>query len=178
MVPVDASAVVVLRRRVSLDFDGVRLGTVLDQIAQQAGVRLNYSRSLLRLDAPVSIHARRLTVAAALTEVLLDAGVDVVVMSSGQVSLRKHVQRQVGAIVGELPLETKIPFAPRLGVGRNDRREQRALLDLFANPAVPRIAAAKFALVEPHVDAGCTQGAEQTLLLRRECHEPVQHDIT
>ena len=100
MVPVDASAVVMLRRRVSLDFDGVSLGTVLDEIAQQAGVRLNYSRSLLRLDAPVSIHARRLTVAAALTEVLLDAGVDVVVMSSGQVSLRKHVQRQVGAIVG------------------------------------------------------------------------------
>jgi len=102
VVRVDASVVVVLRRRVSLDVDSMQLGTVLEKIGQQAGIHLNYSRSLVRLDTPVSIHARDLTVAAALTEVLLNDGVDVVVLPSGQVSLRKRGRRQVGMIVGRV----------------------------------------------------------------------------
>ena len=102
IVPVDASAVVELRRRVTLDLDYVRLGIVLEKIGQQAGIHFNYSRSMIRLDAPVSIHARHLTVAAALTEVLLDAGVDVVVMPSGQVSLRQRGRPQVVTIAGRV----------------------------------------------------------------------------
>jgi outer membrane receptor protein involved in Fe transport len=102
VVRVDASVVVVLRRRVSLDVDSMQLGTVLEKIGQQAGIHLNYSRSLVRLDTPVSIHARDLTVAAALTEVLFNDGVDVVVLPSGQVSLRKRGRRQVGTIVGRV----------------------------------------------------------------------------
>ena len=45
--------------------------------------------------------------------------------------------------------------SPRAGlrVGRDDRHEQRAVLDLPADRRIPRVAAAQRALVEPHLDA-------------------------
>ena len=66
------------------------------------------------------------------------------------------------AIVSEFPFEAEITFAPRLGVRRDNRHEQRALLDLPANALVPRIAAAQFALIEPHFDARRSQGFANT----------------
>lgn len=112
VIPIDASKVAALHRRVTLDLAGVPLGRVLETIARQADVRLNYSASLLPLDRPVTIQARNLTVAAVLTDVLLDTEVDVVVMANGQVTLRKRAQAQTGTMQGRVTdAETGQPLA-------------------------------------------------------------------
>jgi len=99
--PLDTRAVAALRRRVSLSLEHVPIATALDEIARQAGLDVAYSRSLVRLDAPVSLHAQDLTVVAALTEVLLDADADVVLMPNGKLSVRARVsRRQEGTIAG------------------------------------------------------------------------------
>jgi outer membrane receptor protein involved in Fe transport len=98
--PLDTRRVAAFRRRVSLDVENVPLATVLDAIARQAGLRVEYSPSLPQLNAPVSLHARDLTVVSALTEVLLDAAMDVVLMPSGKLSVRRHIERQDGSVAG------------------------------------------------------------------------------
>jgi len=85
--PSDASAAPALQRRVSLSLTDAPLRVALREIAKQARLDLTYNRSLLPPDARVSIHARQLTVVAALTEVLLNSGLDVAVGSSGQLAL-------------------------------------------------------------------------------------------
>jgi hypothetical protein len=61
------------------------------------------------------------------------------------------------ALLGKAPLEPEIPFRPRLRMGRNDWDEESALADVPANRLIPDIAAAQFALVKPHFDAGGAQ---------------------
>src|SRR4051812_43495064 len=61
-------------------------------------------------------------------------------------------------LICQPPFQAKISFCPCLRVRRNNRHEQRAFLDLFANLCVPRIAAPELALIEPDFDSG---GAER-----------------
>jgi outer membrane receptor protein involved in Fe transport len=84
---VDASNAVVLRRRVSIDLDGATVGTLLKEIARQADLELLYSEAIVPVSRPVTLHAQGITVAAALTEVLLDTGLDVLVSPTGQMAL-------------------------------------------------------------------------------------------
>jgi outer membrane receptor protein involved in Fe transport len=102
MRPVEPSAIAVLRRRITFQARGEPLGQVLEAIAARSGLALNYSASVVPLTMPMSIDARNLTVAAVLTEVLMDADVDVVAMASGQLTLRKRQVQQVGVIVGRV----------------------------------------------------------------------------
>lgn len=88
---VDVSNAAVLRRRVSLDLTNVTADEALREITRQADLEISYSRSLLPTTKSVSLHARAITVAAALTEILLDAGVDVAVARTGHLAL---VRRQ------------------------------------------------------------------------------------
>src|ERR1700691_209623 len=67
------------------------------------------------------------------------------------------------AIDCKLPFEAEIAFGPTTGVFRYDRNEQRAGLDLLSDRVVPGVAAAQFALVEPHLDARGAQGPADAL---------------
>jgi hypothetical protein len=63
----DASGAPVLHRRVSLDLSSVTLDEALKEITRQGGLEISYSPRLVPLDRSVSLHAREITVAAALT---------------------------------------------------------------------------------------------------------------
>jgi hypothetical protein len=69
----------------------------------------------------------------------------------------------VAAVNGEFPFEPKIPFVAGVRVFRDHRNEQRATLDLLADRLIPGIAAAKFALIEPHLNACGADGLTETL---------------
>lgn len=89
-VPLDANRVALLRRRVTLEFEGVTLDRALRTISESAGIRFAYSGSDVPLTSRVSLRAEDMTLAAVLTEVLIDANVDVVVTSVDQVTLMRH----------------------------------------------------------------------------------------
>jgi carboxypeptidase family protein len=84
---VDASKSAVLRRRVSLELTAVSPREALKKITRQADLEIAYNSALLSDAPPVSLHAREITVAAALTEILLDAKVDVTVSRDGQLTV-------------------------------------------------------------------------------------------
>ena len=74
----------------------------------------------------------------------------------------RHQERFVGcnqvrAVDREFPLQPEITFGTIMRVVGNDRDEQRAGLDLPPDRRIPGIAAAQFAAVEPHLDAGIAQ---------------------
>lgn len=104
----DASGAPVLHRRVSLDLSGVTLDEALKEITRQGGLEISYSPRVVPLDRSVSLHAREITVAAALTEVLLDAAVDVSVAMGGQLALVQRVRTpalavpDTGAVAGRV----------------------------------------------------------------------------
>jgi len=86
-VPVDIGRTPVLRQRISLDLGDVPLKEAVTAIAQQSGLELVYSDDVLPPGARVSLRAEGITVAAALTDVLTDADVDVVFSRNGRAAL-------------------------------------------------------------------------------------------
>lgn len=105
----DASGAAVLRRRVSLDLSGGTIGQALKEITRQADLEISYSPRVVPLDRPVSLHARGITVAAALTEILLDVPVDVSVTGAGELALVRRARAAVrpgpadtGAVAGQV----------------------------------------------------------------------------
>jgi TonB-linked SusC/RagA family outer membrane protein len=76
----------VIRRRVSLDMHGTLSG-VLAELSRQTGVAFIYGRDVVDADRHVDITAERLTLAAALTQILLDADIDVVFSPNDQAVL-------------------------------------------------------------------------------------------
>jgi TonB-linked SusC/RagA family outer membrane protein len=107
-VRVDAARMPALRQHISVAFDGVPLRTALTDIAAKSGLRLEYSDAVVPLKRTVDLTADDITVAAALTVVLLDAGVDVMLEPGGRAMLvrRSHQagERQVepGTIFGRV----------------------------------------------------------------------------
>lgn len=79
MVPVDVRTVACLRRKVTLDLRGMLIDAALLEIARLGGFELVYSPDLLPKGGTTRLRADELSVASALSEVLLDSGVDVVV---------------------------------------------------------------------------------------------------
>jgi TonB-linked SusC/RagA family outer membrane protein len=102
-VPVDLKRSAYLRRPLSLAFEGATLKEALAEISRQAGLSLVYADDVLPVAALVSLRADRITVAAALTDVLLGADVDVVFTPEGRATLVKRPPGpalQLGAIAG------------------------------------------------------------------------------
>jgi TonB-dependent starch-binding outer membrane protein SusC len=87
---VDARGAVVLKRRVSLHVTDQPLSDVLDSIGRASGMHIAYSPGMIPADARVSLHAEDITVAAALTDVLSDANVDVELLPGDQAALVKR----------------------------------------------------------------------------------------
>lgn len=85
--PVDARNAAILQRRVSFRVTRVTTRAVLDEIGRQANLRFVYSDDLVRLDRKISLEIKHLTVAAVLTEILLETGLDVLVLRAGQLGL-------------------------------------------------------------------------------------------
>lgn len=100
-VRIDAARIPVLRQRIALDLRDVGLYEALETILRQSGLRLMYSDKVLPGDRNVTIRAEEITVAAALTEVLLGAGVDVLFSSSGNAALirRRSSQNAAAGVV-------------------------------------------------------------------------------
>ena len=65
-----------------------------------------------------------------------------------------HVTR---ALHSEPPFAPKVALVACFGVGRDDRNEQPAVVDLLPDPAVPGVAASQFALIESDLNGGCAQ---------------------
>src|SRR5881396_334382 len=102
-VPVDLKRSAVLRQHLSIAFDGVTLKEALAEISRQARLGLVYADDDIPVTMTVSLRADRITVAAALTDVLLDAGVDVVFSPDGRATLVKRPAGpalQFGSIAG------------------------------------------------------------------------------
>ncbi len=124
-VPVDIQRTPSLRRRISVAFQGVALKEALAEIGRQAGVRLFYSGDVVPVDASVHFRADNITVAGALSEVLLDAGVDVLLSPDGRVALVKRVEEPPaapGTIVGRVTdgkTQTALPGATVIALGIN-----------------------------------------------------------
>src|SRR5438874_703012 len=114
-VPVDLRRSAVLRRPLSLAFDGAPLKQALAEISRQAGLSLVYADDVLPAAALVNLRADHITVAAALMDVLLDAGVDVVFTPEGRATLVKRppgLALQLGTITGTVTTaETGAPLA-------------------------------------------------------------------
>src|SRR5882724_8352313 len=90
VVPVDVSKTPVLARRLNLELEGATLKEALAEIAAQSGLVLAYSDDAVPLDKRVHLRAEVITTAAALTDVLFDAGVDVVFRADGSAALVKR----------------------------------------------------------------------------------------
>jgi TonB-dependent SusC/RagA subfamily outer membrane receptor len=103
---VDVGRMTVLRRTLALDLDGIGIKQALSIISSEARLDLAYSDRDLPPGAKVHLKAGQITVAAALTEVLLDAGLDVVFTASGSATLVKRPEAGVppafGMIVGRV----------------------------------------------------------------------------
>src|SRR5437667_12870323 len=112
-VPVDLKRSAFLRRPLSLAFDGATLKQALAEFSRQAGLSLVYADDVLPAGMLVNLRAERITVAAALTDVLLGAGVDVVFTPEGRATLVKRPDGpavQLGSIAGRVT--PKEPGAP------------------------------------------------------------------
>lgn len=99
-VVVDTRSVPALWRRISVDLDDVTLEQALNTVSREAGLKLMYSKAVVPLDNRVHLQASNITVAGALIELLLDAGVDVLLARDGQLVLVKSAQG--GTVAGRV----------------------------------------------------------------------------
>jgi TonB-linked SusC/RagA family outer membrane protein len=89
-ITLDVSRTPVLKQRISLDLRAATIKEALAEIVKEAGFALFYSDDVLPAENRVSLRAENITVAAALTDVLGDAEVDIVFNESGRAALRKR----------------------------------------------------------------------------------------
>jgi TonB-dependent SusC/RagA subfamily outer membrane receptor len=100
----DPARVALLRMRVSADLRDTTIEGALGAISAQTGIQFVYSADVVPLRSRTSLRANGISVAAALTEVLLYADVDVV-LSGNQAALVRRIRiavRQVGTIAGRV----------------------------------------------------------------------------
>ncbi|HEX3233639.1 MAG TPA: TonB-dependent receptor [Gemmatimonadales bacterium] len=102
LVPVDVSRTRTLARRLSLQLEGATLKEALEAIAAQSGLVLAYSDDVVPLGNRVHLRAEAVTAAAALTDVLFDAGVDVVFKTDGSAALVKRRAPRIGSVSGQV----------------------------------------------------------------------------
>ncbi len=100
-VEIQASRNAMLRRLVSLDLEQPTVGRLLDAIERQTGLKFLYSADRLPANRVVPLRAESITIAAALTEILLDSGLDVVLSTGNQVAFVEVKTGVAGAWDGE-----------------------------------------------------------------------------
>ncbi len=104
-VEIDATRHAALRRVVSLHVDDPTIGRLLAAIERQTGLTFAYDADF-PLQRPITLRAESITVAAALSAILLDTGVDVLLSRSGSAALVKarpqDIRVQGGSVVGRV----------------------------------------------------------------------------
>jgi hypothetical protein len=101
--PVDVSRTPILKRRLSLAFNGTTVKQALAEISLQSGLKLVYSDEVLPTKSLVHLVADGISVAAALTEVLLDANIDVMFESGTKAALvRRPTAPPKGVVMGQV----------------------------------------------------------------------------
>ena len=90
--PVDIPRSPSLTRRITLEIAGVTVREAIREVARRGGLTILFTDDVGRLDAPAKLHATDITVAAALTDLLIDAGVDIVLTKSGAATLCRRDQ--------------------------------------------------------------------------------------
>ena len=90
----------VLNHRIAINLRDVSAGTALREIAITAGIQFVYASDILPRRGAVRLQADNITVAAALTEVLRGAGVDVAIGANGNLILVRKPPARVTAPVG------------------------------------------------------------------------------
>ncbi len=155
-VPVDVSRTPVLRQRLSLDLGDVPLKVALTAIAQQSGLDLVYSDDVLPVGARVSLRAEGITVAAALTDVLADADLDVVFSRNGRAALVPRAKAGMvdsGSVRGRVTDEkTGQPIA-RASVALVGTRG-RATTDESGQYRIAEVAAGTYSLTASRIGYG------------------------
>lgn len=92
---ISAGGAAVLTRRISIRVTDAPMADVLDAIAAQARLHVAYSPGTVDVGTRITMHAEDLSVGAALTEVLIDAKVDVEILAGDQITLvQRHPLRQ------------------------------------------------------------------------------------
>lgn len=102
---VDAATVPALRKRVSLSLSNVTVDDALRVLAAKSRIQFSYSRQFVPLADRVTVDAKGITVATALTEILFGAGVDVVFSASDRAALVRRIivaAPAVGSISGRV----------------------------------------------------------------------------
>src|SRR5258708_5697649 len=98
-VPVDINRTAFLKGRISLALDGATYREALGAIQRQAGFPIVYSDDDLPPGRVVVLKAEEITVAGALTAVLLDAGVDVIFSPDIQAVIVKRPLARPGSLL-------------------------------------------------------------------------------
>jgi TonB-linked SusC/RagA family outer membrane protein len=101
-VPLDVSRTTPLRRRVSLAEPGLPLARAIDAISRQAGITIVYSDDVVPVGTRLRVRLDSITVAAALTELLIDTNLDVVFRPDGSAALVPRPRAAAPAAVGVL----------------------------------------------------------------------------
>jgi outer membrane receptor protein involved in Fe transport len=114
---IDVARTPALKRRISVDLENVRLADALETIAQKGDLHIMYSQSVLPLDRRVRLKAEDITIAAALTEVLLDVNADVLFARSGQAAVVKRIPPRSRAAVVPMGSVTGRVTDARSGAG-------------------------------------------------------------
>lgn len=110
-IQVDVGSIPSLGRRIDLDLNDVTLEDALRRIETASGLQLIYSAHIVPLRRRVSLKASNLTVAAALTEVLFQTNVDLLLTDGRIVMVRGPKPPQVGFISGQVTdAKTKLPI--------------------------------------------------------------------
>lgn len=104
----DARNAAAFRRRVSLDLRSAPITSVLSEVARQTGLHLSYSPDLIPAESRVTLHVEGLSVAAALTEVLLGTQLDVELTGADQATLvpRTRASAEPATVAGVVRTES------------------------------------------------------------------------
>jgi hypothetical protein len=106
--PAEARNVAALRQRLVLRLHNATVPEALKAIDDQTSLRFVFKQSILPPDATISLDAGDISVAAALTQILMDADVDVEIAPYGLASISSRRPRQsapdspTGTIVGRV----------------------------------------------------------------------------
>jgi TonB-linked SusC/RagA family outer membrane protein len=100
--PVDAGSIPALGRRIDLDLSDATIDDALRAIASASRLELVFSAQVVPVTKRVSVKASGITVAAALTEVLFKANVDVLLSGGRIVMVRGPKPLQAGTISGRV----------------------------------------------------------------------------
>jgi TonB-linked SusC/RagA family outer membrane protein len=86
-VPIDVDRTPSLQQRVAMELDGATLKQALDMISARSGLHLVYSDDIVPLQTRVHLKAEEIAVGAALTDVLMGTGLDVIFTTDGRATL-------------------------------------------------------------------------------------------